>query len=553
MAQNKRFLGLGFTFNATDKGLEKKLTNVRNLFRDINKLSGNVSKNTGKIKMSGPSSIGSMKSKTSDKVLKSGQQKTGGIAAKTAAESVDFLRDIIGQYTKALGPEIGAAYKKSAGDVLDFAIKKGRSADRVLEDLTFNAEKMSKSAKFMGTQFESIKRVFVYIKKWANDVIDSFANFLDSLGVNLRDMIPKEVIAAFGVLKSIARPLKDFGSMIISKIFGAKDKKLQDKLSGRVDRVTRSIGDNKSLPTPQKSLATLVDMQESKQDGKKAGPFDKLKNFLQSLPLIGGLFSGLGSLKKLFDAFSSMKLPNMTKLFEIFESLSGPLEMLWNGIKFLSRNFLELVAPIIALTAAAVGFAKEIWNWKDSLISAFTGVGSLLSAVGEYLWTWVKITFQPVTDIVSSTLVPVFQLLGGVVKALWDVFAMFGKNIAKILGMSWDIVGSLSKSLATDVRTATQEMQLQNKVVSPQSPVGQQSMDNLSNQKASAENTGMLVDLAKKQNDLMNSLLEKMDEKGVQGPNAVKHEVFIRTNPKEIQAQVRREEVNYATVTGNDQ
>jgi hypothetical protein len=29
--------------------------------------------------------------------------------------------------------------------------------------------------------------------------------------------------------------------------------------------------------------------------------------------------------------------------------------------------------------------------------------------------------------------------------------------------------------------------------------------------------------------------------------------VFIRTNPKEIQAQVRREEVNYATVTGNDQ
>lgn len=41
----KKFLGLGFTFAATDKGLEKKLSNVAKLVGDINSTLGDISKN----------------------------------------------------------------------------------------------------------------------------------------------------------------------------------------------------------------------------------------------------------------------------------------------------------------------------------------------------------------------------------------------------------------------------------------------------------------------------------------------------------------------------
>jgi len=561
MAQNKRFLGLGFTFNATDKGLEKKLTNVRNLFRDINKLSGGAAQNTSKMKFSGPKGTKYSGGLSGSSSVSSGskQRKSSGISTPSSDDdNFKKLSQIGAMYTKALGKDVGAAYAKEAGILIDKGIKRGRSVADITEQLKRNAEDFSKAAIFLKKEFEAIQRISQYLKKWSSEVINKFEDFLGAVGVNLRDMIPKELTAAFGVMGALARPLKDF---VTKSIKGASDqitKMYQEKLINNVDNVSLAIGQDPSKMNLQQGVNAIFDWL-SKSSSAKVGKSSKGMSAAQSIPFIGPL---IGLFGKLYNAIRDSVLW-IIGLGKAVYDFSKWMRFLYADVPIVSELFTALrgfgswigksIIPIIALSGAVYGFVKEIGNWKDSFVSMFSGIGSLFSAIKDYLFTWLKITFQPVTDVISTTVTPIFEMLGGVVKALWDVFAMFGKNFAKVVGMVWDITGSLAKSAATDVRTATQEMQLKNKVVSPQSPVGQQSMDNLSNQKASAENTGMLVDLAKKQNDLMNSLLEKMDEKGIQGPNAVKHEVFIRTNPKEIQAQVRREEVNYATVTGNDQ
>lgn len=568
MAQNKRFLGLGFTFNATDKGLEKKLTNVRNLFRDINKLSGGAAQNTSKMKLSGPK--GAKYSGGSSVSSGSKQRKSSGVLTTPSGDdNFKKLTQIGAMYTEALGKDVGAAYAKEAGRIIDVGVEKGRSVSEITKDLKANAEKFAKSAQFLRKEFEAIQRISQYLKKWSSEVVSKFENFLGAVGVNLRDMIPKELTAAFGVMGSLARPLKDF---VTKSIKGAGDqitKMYQEKLINNVDNVSLAIGQDPSKMNVQQGVNAIFDWM-TKSSSTKDGKLSKGMSAAQGIPLIGPL---IGLFGMLYD--KGMKVVTwLIGVGKVIYDFSKWMRFLYadasifstfaEGLSSIGRLFGRFGGIIAALGVVLFGFIKEIVNWKDSFISMFDGLSSLFNAVSEYVNTFFKVKIFPIFEssfsIISGILTPVinnvaaaFQILLSPLKFIFDILLMFGKNIAKVTGGLWDIAGSLSKSFAIDVRTATQEMKMQNKVVSPQGSGSGGLMNNLGLQQSTSENTGLLVDLAKKQNDLMNYLLQKMDDKNIQGPNAVKHEVFIRTNPKEIQAQVRREEVNYATVTGNDQ
>jgi len=534
MAQNKRFLGLGFTFSATDKGLEKKLKNIKNLFQDINLSTGGMAKSIPKIK------IDNVKVEKERARLSSSQNiKTGIIRdekpekEKIGKDNLKKATDIADAYTKALGDEFGPAYKKMAFDIIKDGIESGRSIDSIIKRLKDGAEKSAESATKMSTQFKIIERVVGYIRNWSKDVINRFETFLDTLGINLRDLFPKELTAAFGVLGALVRPLKDFASVIMSKFIGDSDKKLQDKLTKKVSGVSSAIGEDKSKMNVQESLNALYDwFTTSSKSGKEndKGKLGKFAAGLAGIPIIGALIKYI---PKLISAF--------TFLWEIVSGAGTAIRTVFQTIR--SAGAGTLVA-IYAISNAFMGFVSEIGNWKDSFISMFDGIFSLIKNIGEYIFTWIQVKLEPLS--------PIIDMVTASFKFIGDIFYQFGKNFAKLVGMVWDITGSYAKSAAMDVKTATRELKMQ-KIVPNESPIKTISNGVGSFSKGVDSNTSDLVDLSKKTNSLMEKLIDAVKTDEFKGPNAQNVRVDIRTNSKEISAGVRKRELDYATVTGNSQ
>jgi len=546
---SKRFLGLGFTFAAQDKGLEKKLKSINSLFGEISRTTTMISRKSGKLfgmasemqKGAGSLGIGGggrggggggrvinpRPSHGQDPNQRKGpgvfmgERETHPRMVKASADNGKLLNEMAAMIAKSL-EGYGPAFEKDAKRIIDKAVKTGRSVGAVVSDLTNNAEKMAESATIMGNNFKLIKMGFVYIKEWVKDIGNSVNNFMSTLGIDLREMIPKELTAAGGVLKSLARPLADFGKSLMSSLTKKGDQKVQDRLTGKVGKITSAIGDSKSLPTLQKLLAMELDvMEKAEEEQGKKSMFDKLKGWLAGIPLIGpilaGLLGGIGrlgsaikwavdgaiTLGKNLPGIAGWLLKFVKNIGGYLTEFGGYLKMAWNSvleglatavesvfefvggiIEYISSigvedimfgiyragtfvidalgGMVEFIAevaiPVIALAGALTGFVTEIWNYKDTIIETVSVIGKLLGAVFGYASAWVQTAFAPLISVVSGFITPIFQILGKAIMAVFDIFKGFGSNIGKIVGMSFEIFNNYAKSATTDLKTATSEL-----------------------------------------------------------------------------------------------
>lgn len=595
---NKRFLGLGFTFSAEDKGLEKKLVRIAALFDRINI----SAKSVGSISIGSVSSPSSRPSMGREKPAAfaglqrkqtGAQEASKGTKRDTASSGLDAisqLHKLSLQYTDALGKSIGPAYKKDANRIISEGIKKGRSVDAIIRDLTGNAEQMSKTASMLGPQFQALKRVFGYISGWVKSVGSAVDNFLGSLGVHLRDIFPKEFIAAAGLFKALVRPIGDFAKSIGTAIFGKGNKREQDRVAKRVDAVTAALGDDKSLPSIQKILNRIAE-EDNKKDGK-SNFMDKLKGWLSNLPYIGpviaALIGGLSKLKgviasageflwgqfksiglKLFEvakdipgytkklfgslkdigkwimdsfseAFSFLKNLSIENIFAGFEeALSGAAEVFTSVLEF----FAELVIPLTALAGAAWGFISQLENIGKSIWGFAESFGGLISALGGYLYTWFQTATGPVADFIKSYIVPAFQLLGDALKMVFKVFESFGSSFGQLISSSFDLASALTDNATRDINAANKQMKTG--ALSPAQSF-KDTMAMSSNTQNLSDNSDKTLDAQNITNDLLSRLVDKTGST----KNVV--DINLKTKPKEFEASIKNREVDNFSASGDE-
>lgn len=544
---NKRFLGLGFTFTAQDKGLEKKLTKIAELMERINKASGSGSVG---------SASGGATMRSAGAEARASHEKSPKIqTAKLASENMEYLRGVVKKYVDVLGKDTGEDFRKSSEQLLIEAKRRRRTSDSVLLNLIENAEKFSKSADNLGPKFDALRRVFVYIKSWVGEISKSVENFLDVLGLRIRDLIPKEFLAALGVVKSTLAPVGAMFKNVFSSMMKSSTEKFRAGISAGVERVTKDIspdteevmgtlGSSKSIPTIQKMLYWMLNKQD--EDKKKPGIFDKFKN----LPLIGGLitagvaiwsfikkmkfittvanwFSKLGSV---FEGF---------RITELFATLGRALRLVAKPFQLMGELFIEVIAPLTALAATFIGFSKEMWNQKDKIIEWFNSVGTLFSSIAKYLMTYIKVKFAPVIEIIDSFIVQPMKVVGevlwGIVKLFWNVFEMFGKNIAKLVGGVFDISSFLNRETASFIDKQTAELKKEGSVPT-------RKMQDAINGKN--EHIKDQIDVTSKLSDKIGRLSDNFEtllQTGALSKQSV--DINIKTKPKEIEYQMRQNEI----------
>lgn len=560
--QNKRFLGLGFTFAAQDNGLEKKLVRIAALMDRIGKSASSVN-GLGGSSGGGSSSYAAASSRSSGSSGgSSGSRKSSGTYSKPMAPKDDIgtLHQIIKKYTNALGNDVGAAYKSDMEKLVKKSIGEGRATDRIVTDLTKNAEGFSKSATPLAKNFKIMQRVFGYISNWISSIGSSIGNLLGTIGINLHDIVPKEFTAAMGVLKSALAPLGHGAKNLVSKATGGLLKKDQDKVASRVDKVTQAIGDSKSLPTIQKALAELVGFEEAKSSPDIKSPFSKFNKWLAELPLIGPLLSGLSSsIGKVFSsilAFGSGLIGAVVYIKTWVQSLTGWMKAIDVGAGDILVSWARLAGEILFLGLAAYGFGKELFNSIDSIKNFGGALLNLGGVFIDYVKTWWMTSTSPFVAGIKENLTPAFTFLASVateltdcLKGLFDAVmwvisklnpVSLGQNIAKMVALSFDFGSLLSDTVANGLAASTQQMK--NSAVSPSSAM-RDSVMNSKNQEEIASNTKDHLEETKRTNDLLQQMIDQKTSGG-------SFDVNIRTKPKEFEATIKRNQTLDAVSAG---
>lgn len=572
--QNKRFLGLGFTFAAQDKGLEKKLVRIAALVDRINKGTGVKSIGSGAgvaaasiaSGASGGSRIAS--ARTSGGRVKGGSRKSSG-SGGFSVSSVSDLHAMVAKYASAMG-SLGYAFSKESEEYIKKSIKKGRKLDDISKSIVGNAEAFAQRYNVIKDRFETLKQVFTYISNWISNLGYSVEHFLGTLGVNLRDMIPKEFTAALGVVASLVAPIGHGIKAAGGKLLGMASQKGKDKVVDRVEKVTDAIGNSKSLPTVQKALSTLVDVEEKKQSGKDEGMFGKLKNMFGKIPFIGPILSGLiGGIGKVigpmmslgkwmfglgktlfsFGASAIKWLSSLENIIAFFENaLVAAADFATSSIRFIFRmfrvgfkGFFEVLVPIIALAGAIVGFVSEIPN----IWNAFTGfVGSLVDlgkALGSYLFTWLETSTGPIATFIKSVIVPAFEMLAKALGWIFDIFKTFGSSIGKLIGMTFDMGSILAQNATRSLNSATAQMK---KDTSPSDRM-RMAVDDSKNQEQMAKNSDDQLSESKKTNQLLAEFIQNQS-------SGKQIDLNIKSKPKFLEATVgRTNTLNAATAGGS--
>ena len=560
MAQNKRFLGLGFTFSATDKGLEKKLKNIKNLFQDINFTTNGMAKNIPKIKVDGEKFKQDKTRLSSTENIKTEKKEEDKTFYKQSAtkDSAIYLQEIMKSYTEALG-EIGASYKHDAEKIISKGIKQGKSIGAISYELRANAERMAESATVMGREFRFIKATVGYIKGWSGQVISKFEGFLDTLGVHLRDLIPKEFTAALGLFKAMISPIKDAAMFVVGSFKKSMDEKLQDKLSKHIDNISEVIGDNKSKMNLQEALNAILAASLSKEKGDSGLGNIGMLGGLAALLL--GLIPPLGQLFKFITLWSSR-----SKIGKIAGFVGNMFGKLFNPLT-------KRLAPVInwfSKLGAAIResqFIARIISFGNTIFTYGTKIGSVFAKIAEVFMPVVKMLskiqgvakFLSILKLFSVGFLKAMPIVGwlllliDVVRGVWKafeestgVFDFFRKAILNIID---NILVGLPKMLLGDtiwskVYGDTKESTKMNSIHPPSAKDNKliySQENNLNNKEVSS--------LLKSQNELTKKLIDEMKKN--KDVSDTRNEIYIKTNSREIQAQSAKRIFNHAVVTGN--
>ena len=414
---NKRFLGLGFSFSAQDRGLEKKLLNIKAAIDGINesltKVSSSSSKaNSGIMNVSSASPKGDPM-KNAARMLK--VAKKAGLRptrkkeepesrtmtlsegfSKLNAEAQSQVKDIFNEIAKSSKISGSVLYENTKEQLNDLKItvdKSGNLTKKSREDFFKTIKSYAEGTKQVQAQMNLMSRAFmglgailIGVKGYISDVGRSFETLLQTVGVNLRDLIPPQLSALLGVAKAVIAPLVN----LPGKIGGFFKQKMTERAQKESLKLQKKFVDSQGFSGGSDTLkAALIDL---KPEGKKGGGFfDKLKDVFGKLKgVLGGLAAG---------AAASLAPKAVYSVFEkIIGAIASAAASIWGFLKALPTNAKTWIGMTINtiksfFTETIPGLFKSIGSGAKQALeylrsipkrikSFFSGLGESSGALG---------------------------------------------------------------------------------------------------------------------------------------------------------------------------
>jgi hypothetical protein len=609
---NKRFLGLGFTFTATDKGLEKKLTSVSDLLTDIDKGLTKVNKkfkgfesllkNADVPKMDSAPSMGRPKQRArvvqeprrSIQPARESRSVMPELSNRNIAmKSFSFEEDLsnlhqLGEESSKWILNIKNSFADIGGDSKEFLQKLSMEKLSLnnIGELTIDSEqkisdlilKQAKTITLSDSIFSHLKKgikgmgdalslIYAATKDYFSEVKDSFGELAGTLGIRLHDIIPPQFMAFGKLLKSVvAGPLKGLvkGAKNIfgrpSKEQKAKQLDLQKQLKGikMFSNIDKKLGKNTKSESLYQKTSELVDLEKSKQDENKKGVLGKIGDILKKLLFspftLLGIAAGL-----LGKGFSALFSPIKT-LGKLWKWAGEGLFDFAKTIFRIGKGFGEVIAEIAVFGAAIYGFVKGILNTKEEWASFFTGIGDLAKSV----WGLIKGIWNASDSVVGSFLAlhpaldAVVQTLKDFGKFFLDLPMMLLKTIAKgfenisgWLGIGAGMLGKTMTAASKTVDSVTAS-------ISAPAPMAQKDVDkvdalrtstDLNQQNEVAKSSQTQVELMEQQNGIMSQILAAL-QKSPPGGNAQPVNVRISSDARKQGFALQKQELDAHGLAG---
>ncbi len=395
---SKRFLGLGFTFSATDRGLEKKLKSVHNQLRGI-------STSLGSIKQNGTSAQKALRNVGTGKAPRQQQQGGRRPSVQTRKQpgapvsqgpapqpnpvqppntNSKLKRRLLEKELFEVGKRVHSKVfdynsdrtKEFLNKIQDLPVQLNQSGKIALSDykrLVKLAGLYQKQAKLVE---KSVKRAQILlfftedIPNWLRKIKGSFFGFLDTLGLRLDNIIPEPFKALFVLVKDVmSLPMR-----MMSKLVG-------------LDKLTDKIKDFFFGASEQKQVKIAIDDLKNEIGGTQTGSSNSLlKKILEAV-------SGQKTPQKESSGFMAGILgflkPKLGAIVGLFSSLLG-------GIVG-SGTFGKIVKGFISLANSPIGvIAFKLLKFAGALTIGITAVttfwevfsekGFSLASVFEALW-----------------------------------------------------------------------------------------------------------------------------------------------------------------------
>lgn len=400
---NKRFLGLGFSFTANDRGLEKKLMSIKSAMDGIAASMKTVNDIGGSAKFSG------FKKATPEKT------RVGQRSAKPTSSKVDFqqhqpemFKDIFCESIVAEKVSLGKGASVFSGLV------EGLGKDRV------KRRQVGEKGITNLDEVRFVKSLGRAIKFWSQETSHAFSRFADSIGFRIRDLIPDQIAAAFGLIK--AAFLKPLWSGT-KKLLGFGSGKTVDRIFTLMKKIYGSLSSERD--SIQKNTARTATNTKTK---KEQGFFGKL------FGKVGGFFSKLFSpIKTALIVASSFMLGQLKKVVStrLIAGVGKAIIRIFTGGKILVAIKSSLVAGAVAVIAAfSSGFIK-------TFTERFAEIKSSISLIFSSLWGILKTSFMRAFDslplVVKIAAVSFKDRLVSVFDQIWESLVYFSIKIEKAL------------------------------------------------------------------------------------------------------------------------
>lgn len=485
---NKRFLGLGFTFTAQDRGLGKKLTEYSDALKSIKesldsiKASGAIGvvmgEPVGQSSRSSGAAFSSAKAESSEQQTKqkSNKNKTAEKPKGQVVYSDDtkaFLNKIATLIPKELFGGLAAELDKLNLSIDEHGNMLEESKKKLLNhvDTFVQAQKDIKKTRFL----ETIRGVSEYLK----GIASAFGQLLNSFGLNLRSLIPPQLSAAFNVLKAIvAGPLNVIKTFTGNTMAGLMKKQVSaiDKLKSELNE---QIG-NKAGPSVKDYLQMLISGTEATKENKdaKGGLMGAIRRFLDTA--FGGLIGYIVGFGKRFGKLFGLIWDAGGKLFNFLRNFVSKTNVFQKLIQFGGRlgtlfgefgsiitsigsriglmimdfgaMLFQTILPFAVIGTAIAGFAKGLWDNLDLVKNAVMLLWDGLKEFGKGLWSVVGVFITKPLEYVSSGIRVVGDLI-------FKIFEMIYTGYKKIGGLFGSLVTVSLDSAGDALRSAGKEMQ----------------------------------------------------------------------------------------------
>jgi hypothetical protein len=514
---NKRFLGLGFTFAAIDKGLEKKLQSVHSHLSGISDALNNINKSGAS---SGMSSVGKMlpspsgSTGTAPSATKSGKNDKSTGESKESENPFDTFR--ISTFLKG-NKKVSKGTENFIKSLADLMIQFGATKDALTDfakmkvtiekqskelteesvmDLFKSTSNFIKASSDVTSSIEGLAGSLKGVREYIGEVKNSFLDFLSSVGFDLRSMIPKELMAFGGLAKSIFKPLTE----LPGKLFQGAQKTLADQLQARANEKLGKIIGNSGLSnellqklseqiggsgTGQENLFAMAAQTATNTKpgeksggffskifgmfGKFGGIFSKLGSFLVGIPVLGPLFSAMGT------AISAIISP--LKVFgSLVLSAGGQFARLLLPMANLLLRLTGIGTILAVVGTALAGFSAGLYSAREGVLNFISGAFSFIQSIGSYLAVVTKgIPFVEQLYAGISSLVSFIANIPSMIMSLFSNLFDASKSFGKILGESLGSVGKFLKDYSTKIDQEVIIKQKQLDAVNSQIPLMQKS------------------------------------------------------------------------------